>query len=149
MQAVVDTNVVVSGVLSRNGPPAGILDLWRQERFELVVSPPLLAEYRRALGYDRVRKIHRLSDEELDVLVTRFGRFATVVEPAVRLNVIRDDPDDNRVLECAHAAATEFIVSGDKHLLALGRFRGIRIVRPADFVAFLDGVEPLNDVGGA
>lgn len=138
MRAVVDTNVVVSGVLSPDGAPPEIFARWRDEQFEFAVSAPLLREYRRALAYDRVRRVHRLNDDELDELVARLKRFATIVEPTTSLAVVLDDPDDNRVLECAVAAAAEVIVTGDKHLRSLGGFRGIRILSPADFLAYLD-----------
>jgi putative PIN family toxin of toxin-antitoxin system len=141
MKAVVDTNVIVSAVLSATAAPAGVLTAWRQGRFDLAVSPPLLAEYRRALAYERVRRIHGLSDDELDGIVERFSLFAIVVEPVLEIDAVTDDPDDNRVLECAVTAAVEVIVTGDKHLRAIGVFRGIRVLSPAEFLVHLNDVE--------
>ena len=57
-----------------------------------------------------------------------------LVRPIETLDVIAEDPDDNRVLECAAAAGAGFIVSGDNHLLDLGQFHNIRIVKVADFM---------------
>lgn len=138
MRVVVDTNIVVSRSISAKGVPAEILRQWRQERFELLVSDPMLAEYERALGYERVRVRHQMSDDEIHEVVTQFRRFAILVEPTETLVVIDDDPDDNRVLECAVAGGAEYIVSGDAHLLTLKRYREIQILSPATFLAFLD-----------
>lgn len=138
MISVLDTNVVVSSFLSDTGAPAEVMRDWRRERFELAVSPPLLAAYRRALGYDRVRVIHGLSDDEIEEIIRRFRRFATTVEPTEVIDAVPADPDDNRVLECAVAAGAQAIVSGDKHLGALGTYRSIPIVSPAAFLRLLN-----------
>lgn len=138
MRVVVDTNIVVSSSISAKGAPAEILRRWQQERFELLVSDPMLAEYERALGYKRVQLRHRMTDGEIHELVAYFRRFATLVETTETLAVIEDDPDDNIVLECAVAGGAEYIVSGDAHLLTLKQYQGIQILSPATFIAFLD-----------
>jgi predicted nucleic acid-binding protein len=61
-------------------------------------------------------------------------RVATVVEPKIALRVIKADPDDDRILECALAGDADLIVSGDHHLTKLKDFEGIGIVRPVDFL---------------
>jgi hypothetical protein len=62
----------------------------------------------------------------------------TLVEPESPLNVIDRDPPDNRVLECAVAASASYIISGGDHLLALGDYRGIVILKPADFLLVMN-----------
>jgi putative PIN family toxin of toxin-antitoxin system len=57
-----------------------------------------------------------------------------IISPSVSIDVIRSDPDDNRILECAVEAQAHFIVSGDPHLLDLGKFEKIRIISPADYL---------------
>lgn len=148
MIAVLDTNVVVSGLLSATGVPAEVMRNWRGERFELAVSPPLLAEYRRALHYERVRPIHGLTDDEIDDVIRRFRRFATLVEPREEIDAVAADPDDNRVLECAVEAGARAVVSGDKHLRALGTYRGISILSPAEFLRLLNEAETEPDAAG-
>jgi uncharacterized protein len=66
-------------------------------------------------------------------------RCARLVEPTEALDVVKSDPTDNRILECALAAGSDVIVSGDAHLLLLESFRGIKIERPADFMARSSG----------
>jgi putative PIN family toxin of toxin-antitoxin system len=77
-------------------------------------------------------KLHQ-PDGDVRAAVKLTGRAATLVKPASRINVLEDEPD-NRILECAVSAAADAIVTGDRHLLALKRFRGIAIVRLADFL---------------
>jgi uncharacterized protein len=64
-------------------------------------------------------------------------RFARKVKPTERLYVVRDDPDDDRILECASAARSDYIVTGDKHLLELKKFRDIPIIKVADFLGIM------------
>lgn len=137
-RAVVDSNLVVNRAISTTGAAAEILQRWRQDRFELAVSPPILEEYRRALGYERVRARHGMGDDEIDELVDRFRRFAIVVEPTEHPKVVAEDPDDDKFVACAVAAGAGFVVTRDKHLLKLRDYQGIRILSPAAFLAFLD-----------
>jgi putative PIN family toxin of toxin-antitoxin system len=77
------------------------------------------------------------SEEAVTAAVSQLHDCSVHVHPTEALDVIQDDPDDNRILECAIAAQAGFIVSGDNHLLQLGRFRGISILKVADFMALL------------
>ena len=138
MRVVLDTNVIVSAAISPASPPARIHAAWEQGMFELLVSSALLAEYRRALGYERVRERHRKEDNELDALVRDYAMAAVLVEPEHTLSIITADPDDKRVLECAVAGIASYIVSGDRHLLTLGIYQEIPILSPRTFSALLD-----------
>lgn len=142
MRVVVDTNVVVSRFLSSLGAPAEILNRWRQETFELLVSEPILAEYERVLGYERVRRRHQMTGEEIHEVMAQFRRFAILVEHLETLDVVKDDPDDNKFLECALAGGAEFVISGGPHLLGLRQYQGIQILSPAAFLAFLNTRSP-------
>jgi putative PIN family toxin of toxin-antitoxin system len=137
MRVVLDTNLVVSRFLSDRGAPARIFELWRRTAFELLASEPILAEYRRLLAYPKVQTHHRHSDEKLDKLIAEWRQFVVLVEPAETLDVIPDDPADNRILECAVAGDADFVVSGDRHLLTLRQFRGIVILSPAAFLVLV------------
>jgi len=130
---VLDTNIIVSALLSPHGPPAEIIKLWEADRLEVATSPPLLVELERVLAYPRVRE-HFADPRSVTALLKRFRMVATVVEPETPLDVIGRDPSDNRFLECAVAASASYIISGDDHLLVLGEYRGIVILKPADFL---------------
>ena len=107
-----------------------ILDAVSDGRIALVTSPALLTELRRVLGYPKLAKVIPGAAQLAD-LVAASG---VVVDPSDVLAVVGDE-SDNRVLEAAVEGAADYIVSGDVHLLDLGSFRGIPILRPADFVA--------------
>jgi predicted nucleic acid-binding protein len=81
-----------------------------------------------------LREKFRWSEDELAEAMARIAQFTRLVQPSLTLNVVPDDPDDNRVLECAAAAGSSFIVTGDAHLLRLRRYQQIEIVKVADFL---------------
>ncbi len=110
------------------GLPQKVVEAWFGERYILLISPSVLAEYQEVL-------------EELLPGSSSVPRFlhavylkAIAVQPKERLEVIRADPDDNRFLECAMAGRADFLVSGDRHLLELKKFRGISILLARGFL---------------
>ena len=138
MRAVLDANVVVSGLIRPEGPPGRILvRLLRDGAFELVASPATLDEARRSLHYPKVRKYLRLPEEELDLWVDALGAIATVVEGKVTGQVVKADPADDIYIAAATEGLADYIVSGDRHLLDLAEYGGIRIVTPRTFLSLL------------
>lgn len=137
MIVVLDTNVIISALLSAEGPPAQIIDLWEAGVFDVAISTPLLDELKRALDYPQVKKFQKMTPDEINTLLGRWSTISVYVEPEVALEVVEDDSDDNRVLECAVAAKVNYIISGDKHFLDLGEYRGIEVLPPAGFIVLL------------
>ena len=133
MKVVVDTNVVASATFWR-GTPFQCLAAWAQGRYEIIVSPALLAEYQ-----ETIEELHRAYPQHSVVAwVEALTDTASLVFPMEHARGATPDPGDEMILECALAAAVDVIVSGDKkHLLALRRFRGIPILNPADFLRLL------------
>jgi putative PIN family toxin of toxin-antitoxin system len=129
VRIVLDTNVLISAFLFPGGAPEAVLRLALEGKIELVSSTPLLAEFGRVLtekfGHDPGAASER---------VKRIVAVATIAKPDTEVREIGDDPDDDRVLEAALASDAAVIVSGDKHLLRLGAWRGIRILAPAAFL---------------
>jgi hypothetical protein len=138
MIVVLDTNVVVSALLSAEGAPAEIMRRWEAGAFDVAISPALLSELERALKYEHVRKYFQEPPEKIDSLLDRFRTVGILVEPEFRLDVVEEDPDDDRVIECAVAAGASYIISGDKHLLDLEEYAGIVILTPVGFLALLE-----------
>jgi putative PIN family toxin of toxin-antitoxin system len=135
----IDTNVIVSGVLSRNGAPAEVLDAWRERRFILLISPPVIAEVRAVFEYSRIRNKYPLIDEEIDQTVELLEHDALVVpgESHVAGSVPADSKDE-MFLACALDGQADLIVSGDHHLLDLGSYRGIPIISARQFIGKID-----------
>lgn len=137
MRVVFDTYVIVSAMLSPSAPPAQLVAAWEAQAFELCVSESLLSEYHRALSYERVASRHGMSSEETTLLIEEFRQFAVVLSPGYFPPIIADDPDDDKVLACAVEAGASFVVSGDRHLLAVQEYQGIQILSPTAFLTLL------------
>lgn len=135
MILVLDTNVLISALISPTGPPAKIVRLWEQEHFEVASSPALKAELEKTLAYPKIQKLFPQFQSRLPLLIARLQSNSVMVESEIELDVIQEDPSDNRILECAIAAEAQYIISGDKHLLALKQYEGIIILSPAGFMA--------------
>lgn len=136
MRVIIDTNVLVSSALSINATPARIFERFRAGAFELIVTEEILAEYRRALGYERARKRHGFTLAQIDETVGELAKSAKVVE-ANEIARISTDPDDDKFLACALAGEADYIISGDKHLLRLQQYEGVQILSPAAFLLML------------
>jgi hypothetical protein len=137
MRAVLDVNVLVSAVITSRGSPGKILELWKREHFELVISPPILEELARVIHHPGIQKRYNLPEERVDRFLSLISNASIIVEPHRELSVAEDDPSDNRYLECAAEGDANYIVSGDKHLLKLKEFEGIVILPPAGFLTLL------------
>ncbi|MCK4488925.1 MAG: putative toxin-antitoxin system toxin component, PIN family [Anaerolineales bacterium] len=138
MIVVLDTNLIISALLSPQGTPAKIIGLWEEGKFDVAVSAPLLNELERALGYERIKKYFRGTDFKKSLFIKHLQETAIFVKPQINLEVIADDPDDNRLLECAVTSGSLYIISGDQHLLDLKEYQGIQILSPAGFVVLLE-----------
>ncbi len=139
MRVVLDTNTLVSAILSSIGPPRRLLDAARAQVFELYSSPVLMAELLDVMVREKFAK--RLVAAGLTPLgiVGEIRRLAVMAAPADVPRVVASDADDDHVVACALAAQADLIVSGDKHLLGLGgSYQGIAIVTPAQAVQRID-----------
>jgi hypothetical protein len=129
MRVVFDTNVWISGLVFK-GEVRKVLQKALDEEVRPVISVPLLRELENVLLSSKIDYSPHAAAETLH----QVQELCLLVHPAQKIHVITQDPADNRVLECALEGDVDFIVSGDKHLLALGVFRGIRIVTPKQFL---------------
>ena len=128
MRVVPDTNVIVSAIVF-GGPPGRLVELAAEGHLQLILSPPLIEELRKVL-----RGKFGFSDAAAYQAEALFRRISMVVEPQREIATIREDPEDNRVLEAAHAGDADIIVSGDRHLLSLKRFGTTAIMNPRELL---------------
>jgi uncharacterized protein len=133
VRTVLDTNILVSALISEAGPPALLLKAVRKRQLTLVTSPAQIAELRRVLSRDTLRE--RLGPGEAETLLETIDAIAVLVEdlPACHLS---SDPADNLILAIAIASNADLIVSGDKkHMLTLGTAQGIPIVTAREAIS--------------
>jgi uncharacterized protein len=129
VRVVLDTNVVVSGVFF-GGVPGRILSAWNRGQLGLVVSPSILAEYRR-VGEILAGRHEGVDFEPFAALLAIYAEIIDApehIEPSVCI-----DPADDKFLACALATGVKVIVSGDAHLLDVTGWNGIQVLRPRTF----------------
>lgn len=129
MKIVLDTNVLMSGIFFR-GNPNRILEAWREDRLQLVVSAEILAEY--AEVAERLAAEFGVGEAEPTIALMA-TRAEMVAAPALATQVC-DDPDDDKFLACAVAGGVSTVVSGDKALLRASGYRDIEVLTPRQFV---------------
>lgn len=133
-RVVLDTNVYVSGTILSRGTPFEVLEAWRQQAYILVVSEPILAEIERVLRYPRVRDRYGIAEQDIARLLASLRTDALFVPGDVEVSAVSSDPDDDKILACALEAQADCIVTGDPDLLTLGRYRGVEILKPHEFL---------------
>jgi uncharacterized protein len=131
MRVVVDTNVFISSFFG--GKPRKVIDPWKKGGITICLSPDIIDEYvavLRRLGLEEEPEIGEL----IDLFAKGYHLIFTTKTPALR--IISDDPGDDKFIACAVALKAKVIVTGDKHLKAIGDYMGIRILSPAEFLVF-------------
>lgn len=137
-RALLDTNVIVSGLIAGTGAPRRILEAWRRREFDLVISPMILEEVARVLALPRIARRYRLTPQDAAEVSRLLRTRALLVTTLPPIPPTARDPADDHVLAAAQAGHADCIVSGDGDLLALGRHAGLPILSPAAFAALLD-----------
>jgi len=138
-RVILDPGVLISAVLSRSGVPAQLLLLWIEGRFEIVVSPQLLAELQRVLLRPKFRD--RMTDRDVLDYVALFARHGIRVEDPAERQRVAPDPKDDYLLALARASGARLLVSGDAHLTKL-KLPSLRVVTPRTFIDLLRAEVP-------
>jgi uncharacterized protein len=134
MRIVLDTNVLISALVSNKGASAQNLARCRAGEIELLTSPDSIDELRRVLTYPRIRKRLQYSEDQIDRFVAFLEQAAIVFDTSTQMPAITADADDDKFIALALAGEAQYIVSGDDHLLRLGHYQGITILKPAAFL---------------
>jgi putative PIN family toxin of toxin-antitoxin system len=131
-KVVIDTNVFVSG-LTFKGKPREVLDLiWRGD-IEACISSFIFKELEETL-----KKDFSWDRDQIKHTIEKIKAKTILVQPKNKVSVIKENDDDNRILECAIEGRVQYLISGDrKHLLPLKEYRGIKILSPAEFLKLL------------
>ncbi|HLC19766.1 MAG TPA: putative toxin-antitoxin system toxin component, PIN family [Candidatus Nanoarchaeia archaeon] len=133
MKITVDTNVLISATFW-TGASDKIISKVEAKLIQLVLSKEIIKEYAGVLDYEEIKTKIRNKNLVMKHTVSKIISLSTIIEPTEKFFAVKDDPDNNKILECAVAGRVDFIVSNDKHLLKLQKFENISIVSPDDFV---------------
>lgn len=143
VRAVLDTNVLISGLVAGQGPPRQVLDAWLEGRYTLVTSLYLVEELTHVLSYPRIAERLRLDEEEIEAILVALLSQTEVTSGQLCLPGVTRDPKDDAVVACAREGEADYIVSGDQDLLVLGEYEGIRVITPRQFAEILVSLEAL------
>ena len=127
MRVVFDTNILLSSTLWAGSVAQKLLFKLIKNDVKIFTSEAILSEYsgvlKRDFGY---------SEKETQNIMGKVVLFANLVAPIEKLDVVRDDPEDNKVIECAIASSSDYLITYDKHLLKIKSFRKINIITPEE-----------------
>jgi len=132
LRVVIDTNVFVSGILTETGNPSIALKAWKRTRkYQLFISEEIIEEV--------LKVMHRLEvpKDVINDWDKTIRKNAVIVFPAKKIRAVKNDPSDDKFLECAAQAKADYIVTGDKHLKKLSRFEEIKIINSKNFLDIL------------
>ena len=144
LRAVLDTNVLVSGLVSDHSPPRQLVDAWLDGQYTLVTSLYQVQELSHVLTYPRIASRLGLEEAELEMILAGLLSQAEVVAGELQVPEVTRDPEDDAIVACALAGGADHIVRGDRDLLDLGEYKGTRVVTPREFAEMLAS-EPGQD----
>ena len=127
MKVVFDTNVLISLTIFDKSEAQKLLFKLIQLEIPIFSSTQILEEYQNVLKRD-----FKYSDEETANITKKMLSFLTLVESNQKINLIEEDPDDNKIIECAVASNSDFIATYDPHLIKIKKYCEIRIITPTD-----------------
>ncbi len=136
LRVVFDVNVLVSSLITRGKPR----ELWfkaRRKSFALILSREIISEFVKVMSREKFSRY--VNEEDLRVFLQALYETALLVRIKSRFKIVKEDPEDDMVLRTAYDAKADYIVSGDKHLLSLRGFKGIRIVSVNEMLKILEG----------
>jgi len=133
IRITVDTNVLVSATFW-SGDSDKIIELVELGKFELVLSTAVIKEFSDVLEYEEIQK--KIANKNLIMkrTVEKLITLSTIIAPKTKLDVVKEDPSDNKILECAVDGNVDYLISQDNHLLKISEYKKIRILSPKEFL---------------
>ncbi len=133
MRITADTNFLISATQWNYSVAHKLLKRLIKEDIEIFSTKEILEEFSDILIRD-----FRYTSEEAENILQTIMQALTLVEPQRKIDIVKDDPDDNKIIECALESVSEYILTYDKHLLTLREFEGIKIIKPEEFLGKFD-----------
>jgi len=136
LRVVLDTNQLVSSLLSTQGPQRSLIDAWRRGEYLLLVGPGQIDEVAEVLARPKIKKKYPIPPGDRDAFLHLLRQDALPLPQAPGPGSCRD-PDDDHLLACAEAGGTDHLVTGDADLLAIGHYRNLTIISAREFLTIL------------
>ena len=134
MRVVLDTNVLVSALI-KAGKPRDLFNKLIKHK-QLILSKAILEEFLEVMEDPKVAKY--TNEQDVKVFLNTLGNAARIVQMKSRFKAIKEDPDDDIIVRTAYDGKADYIVSGDRHLLALKELKGIKIVTIDEMLGVLN-----------
>lgn len=135
-RVVLDTNPLISSLVSTEGLQQQLIDAWRARAFLLLLAPGQIDEVAAVLSRPKIRKKYPIAPEDREAFLHLLRQDALFL-PHRRAPGVCRDPDDDHLLGCAAAGGADYLVTGDEDLLTVGRYRGVTIITAREFLAIL------------
>ena len=136
IRITVDTNILISASF-QHGLPEKIINKAENRELILVLSEKILEEYNKVLNYEEIKEKIQGKDLEMKQALLRIGMIAEIVEIKSKIKLIKEDPSDNKIIECAVDGKVDYIISKDNHLLKHKEYKGIKIITPEEFLKII------------
>ncbi len=129
IKVVLDTNILVSSVFWKKGNPHKVVGLALDKKIKVFTSTEILKELEKVLRRD-FKEDEDFIKDQTDLIL----EYAEVIKTTSKMDVVKDDPDDNKIVGCAVDSKSDYIITGDPHLLKLKEFKGIKIINSREFI---------------
>ncbi len=136
LKVVLDTNQLVSSLLSTQGLQRHLIDAWRRRAFLLLLVPGQIDEVADILSRPKIKKKYRIDPGDREAFLQLLRLDVLLLPPRAPPGICRD-PDDDYLLGCAAGGGADYLVTGDQHLLTIGRYQDVVILSARDFLAII------------
>jgi len=133
MKITTDTNILISSTFWK-GDSLRIMDLVENGEIELFLSEEIIEEFKEVLDYEEIKDKIRDKNLEMKRTAEEVIALSNIVIPRRKIDVVKNDSDDNKIIECAVEGKVDYVVTNDFHLLDLKEFEGIKIITPGDLL---------------
>src|SRR5215213_2649844 len=138
IRAVLDINVIVSALILSRGIPSTIWLAWQAQQFELISSDGILIELQEKLELPKISERYAISPQDISAILNLLRSQARLIQvPISEQRPVTIDPEDNLVLATGRLAQAEYLVTGDRGLLDLVEYEGMKIISPREFAELL------------
>ena len=132
LKVTADSNILVSAAIAK-GNEFELLKLAYEGKIEFVLSPSILKEFREVIS----RPKFGFSEEQVSNVFKQTINISTIVTPSIKLDIVKEDPSDNKILECAETGKADYIISGDYHLLKLKKYGNMQIIKTFEMLKII------------